>query len=172
MSDMEPKGPMNYASTAQPGNGLAVASLVLGLVSIVFMCIWYIAVPCGILAIVFGAVGRAKANQGASGGGMAVAGLICGLVGLFLPILLVLGCLAALGIGGASLTDAIENGSVDEFFEALEDAATEGVDRPSEGIDTLPETDIAPEPDAVPEPETPPETDTDMDTEPEPDTGQ
>ena len=38
----------------QRSNGMATAALVLGLVSVVLMCIWYVAIPCGILAIVFG----------------------------------------------------------------------------------------------------------------------
>ncbi len=65
----------------QPSNGLGTASLVLGITSIVF-CWWGLfSLAQVVLAIVFGAIGISRANQGATGKGLAVAGLICGVVG-------------------------------------------------------------------------------------------
>ena len=75
------------AYPAQPAtNGMAVASLVLGIVGLVFSfipIIGLIAWPLVILGIVFGGVGLSKANEvpGAPKG-MAVAGLTCSIVGL------------------------------------------------------------------------------------------
>jgi hypothetical protein len=62
-------------------NGLATASLVLGITSIVF-CWWgLLTLAQVVLAIVFGCIGIGRANRGASGRGLAVAGLCCGCVG-------------------------------------------------------------------------------------------
>ncbi|MFF4157204.1 hypothetical protein [Streptomyces sp. NPDC001678] len=68
-----------------PNNGLGVASLVLGVIG-VLMC-WTIVfgVVIGVMAIVFGAIGRTKANTGeATNGGQALVGLILGGVALLL----------------------------------------------------------------------------------------
>lgn len=57
--------------------GLSIASMVLGIVSIVFYCFWFISIPCSILAIIFGVVGMKKGGKG-----MAIAGLVCGIIGI------------------------------------------------------------------------------------------
>ena len=62
----------------KPGKGLAIAALVLGIVS--FLCFPIIT---GVLAIIFGAVAKSKGYPG----GMATAGLVCGIIGLGLWIL-------------------------------------------------------------------------------------
>ena len=68
--------------------GMAIASLVLGIVSIVTgCCIYYLSIPCAILAIVFGVIVLRK-NEG--GRGMCIAGIICGAVGILLSILLII----------------------------------------------------------------------------------
>ncbi len=81
-----------YAATRQAGagvvwtssNGMAVASLALGVTSIVF-CWWGIlAVLQVVLAIVFGFVGLSRANQGAGQSTLAIAGIICACAGLVL----------------------------------------------------------------------------------------
>lgn len=70
-----------------PGNGMAVASLVLGITSIVF-CWWGLATLAQVvLAIVFGCLGMARAASGARGRGMAIAGLVCGCVGALFYLL-------------------------------------------------------------------------------------
>lgn len=73
--------------------GLAIASLILGIVSIVTAIVWVLAFISGILAIVFGAVslktiGRKKA----------LAGIITGGVGIVLSILLIALVFAALPV--------------------------------------------------------------------------
>lgn len=75
--------PYGYA----PTSGLAVASLVLGIVGIVFFCLCFVSIPCNVLAIVFGAVAMNQTKKGeASGHGMALAGLILGIIGLLLSV--------------------------------------------------------------------------------------
>jgi hypothetical protein len=66
---------------------LATASLVLGIIGLVMF--WAVWVPfvLGILAIVFGAIGRSRAKQGAPNGGLATAGLVLGIVSLVIAVL-------------------------------------------------------------------------------------
>lgn len=67
-------------------NGLAVASLVLGIVGIV-LCFLFIP---WILAIVFGAIAikQCNADPTYTGKGLAIAGLVCGLVGMAIVVLI------------------------------------------------------------------------------------
>lgn len=60
-------------------SGMPVAALVLGIISILSCWFWYITLPTGILAIVFGAKSAKKL-----GSKMGKAGLITGIVGLSL----------------------------------------------------------------------------------------
>lgn len=55
--------------------GMSIAALVLGIVSVVMLCIWYISIPCAILAIIFGILGRKKGGKG-----MGTAGLVLGIL--------------------------------------------------------------------------------------------
>ena len=82
MSEVTPPSPQ----PAAPQNGMGTAALVLGIVQ--FFCFPLIG---GVLAIVFGKMGMAKAEQGlATNGGAAKAGFILGIVGLALWGLLIL----------------------------------------------------------------------------------
>jgi uncharacterized membrane protein len=82
----------------QPSNGMGVTSMVLGIVGVVFLCFWPLAILLGILAIIFGAVGLQKAKRGeATNKGMAMAGLICGICAIVLPIVLVVIIGASIG---------------------------------------------------------------------------
>lgn len=65
--------------------GFCIASLVLGIVALVFFCLWYISIPCGILAIIFGILGIKSMNRG-----MAIAGLITGSIGLVISTLIII----------------------------------------------------------------------------------
>ena len=56
---------------------MKVASLVLGIISIVFALFWYISLPTGILAIIFGVKAIRRC-----GSKLAKAGLVTGIVGL------------------------------------------------------------------------------------------
>lgn len=72
-----------------PSNGLGLAAMILGILSIPFgpFCIGAIA---GIVAIVLGFIGRSRVGRGeATNGGQALAGIICGAVGLVVTIGLV-----------------------------------------------------------------------------------
>jgi len=75
-------------------NGMAIASLVTGLVAAVLF--WSLVPPIvlGILAVVFGGVAKGRANAGAPNGTMAVVGIVLGIaaiMGALAMILLLVG---------------------------------------------------------------------------------
>lgn len=72
------------ATTQNNSNGLAVTSLVLGIISVPLFLLWFISIPAGILAIIFGAI-----SLKSTGRNMAIAGLITGCVGISLLLLFV-----------------------------------------------------------------------------------
>ncbi|MFJ7151798.1 DUF4190 domain-containing protein [Streptomyces sp. NPDC100445] len=69
----------------EPGNGMGTASLVLGIIAAAGFLLWPVALILGVLAVIFGAVGRSKARHGeATNPGVALAGIICGAAGFVL----------------------------------------------------------------------------------------
>lgn len=81
----------------QKSSGLAVTSMVLGIISLALFCVWYIALPCAIVGLVLGIVASGKVKRGeAAGAGMAKAGIICSIVALGLAIIVTI--LAIVGI--------------------------------------------------------------------------
>lgn len=84
--------------------GLAIASMVLGIIALVLFCIWYISIPCAILALVFGILSLKSSKRG-----MAIAGISTGAVGFVLMILLYVFIFFVIGVGTFSgIKDAIE----------------------------------------------------------------
>lgn len=69
---------------APPGNGMAVAALVLGIVGIVLCWLWGLGGVLGLLGLIFGIVGIKRANRGAGRKGMAISGLVLGIIALIL----------------------------------------------------------------------------------------
>ncbi|WP_405901714.1 DUF4190 domain-containing protein [Streptomyces sp. NBC_00727] len=67
----------------QPANGMGIAALVLGLIATVGFCLYGLGVILGVLALVFGIIGRGRAQRGeADNGGVALAGIILGSIGI------------------------------------------------------------------------------------------
>ena len=67
---------------AAPGNGLAVAALVLGIIGLVLFWIPLIPYPLAILAIIFGAIEVKKQIKK----GLAIAGIVTGIITLALKV--------------------------------------------------------------------------------------
>ncbi|MET7526834.1 DUF4190 domain-containing protein [Streptomyces sp900116325] len=66
-----------------PANGLGIASMVLGIIAVVGFCMWGLGVVLGVLALIFGLIGRGRVKRGeATNGGMALAGIILGSIGI------------------------------------------------------------------------------------------
>ncbi|MFH8570711.1 DUF4190 domain-containing protein [Streptomyces sp. NPDC017993] len=83
---------MGYSTwqPARPSNGFGTAALVVGIVGVLLGISIIFGIVLGVLAIVFGALGRAKATRGeATNGGMALAGLILGGIALLISAVVI-----------------------------------------------------------------------------------
>ena len=58
--------------------------MVLGIIALVLFCVFYISIPCAIVAIIFGILGLKSTEKG-----MAIAGLVTGSIGLFISIAII-----------------------------------------------------------------------------------
>nr|WP_244313437.1 DUF4190 domain-containing protein [Streptomyces zinciresistens] len=79
-------GPYGWAGVSpMPSNGTGTTSMALGIISAFVFCLWPVAILLGLVAVVLGAIGRAKAGRGeATNPGQALAGIICGVAGMVL----------------------------------------------------------------------------------------
>jgi hypothetical protein len=83
-----PMAPVTIVSNSAPKNGMGVAALVLGIISVVLP--WFFFVFAA-LAIIFGSVGQGRVNRGeATNKGVATAGVVLGAIGLVISALLAL----------------------------------------------------------------------------------
>ncbi len=73
-----------HKSEQTASQGLAITSLVLGILAIVTCLVWYIGIVLGALAIIFGAVSLKKPGRG-----KAIAGIVTGCIGVVLSLLIV-----------------------------------------------------------------------------------
>ena len=97
---------------------MATASLILGIVSIVFSFFWVIAVICGILAVVLGIVakGKIKTDANLGGSGAATGGIVTGAIGIVLSIIIIAVAVIFLG----AFVDAATDGTLEEAMRNLE----------------------------------------------------
>ncbi len=110
---------MNPYGTGNPPmpvktNGMAIASMVLGIVAVPLLCCWFIGVVPAVLAIIFGflAKNNIKSSYGAEkGDGMAIAGIVLGFVAIGFSLIV----LAFYAAGGFS-----SNQFWEEFREQME----------------------------------------------------
>lgn len=91
-------GQQSSNSTFSP-SGFAIASLVLGILSIVCCCAWYISGIFAILGIVFSIIVLTKNKPGR---GMAIAGLVCSAIGIIIAVVMLVMVLA---VGTSFSTD-------------------------------------------------------------------
>ena len=70
----------------QESKGLSIASMILGIVSVVLCCVWYISIPCAILAIIFGTVENKKNKNNK----FSKSGFILGIVGVLISIIFII----------------------------------------------------------------------------------
>ena len=96
-NEYNPYGNTQFYPPMEKTSGFAVASLVLGIVSVFFNAFWMIP---SVLAIIFGIIGYLQSKKpGYKGGGMAIAGLVLGII--FLAIYVLLICLVFSAVGAA-----------------------------------------------------------------------
>lgn len=85
-------------NTNEGGNkGKSIASMILGIVSILFVCIWWISIPCAIIAIILGIIGKKDGGKG-----MAVTGIVLSAISIGLALLVVLGLASFIGLGATA----------------------------------------------------------------------
>ncbi|MFP1627719.1 DUF4190 domain-containing protein [Streptomyces sp. 5K101] len=79
--------------TQGPSNGMGTAAMVLGILAVTIgWCYGVPALVLGLLALIFGIVGRKRAQRGeADNGGQALAGIIMGSIGLLIFVIFVVG---------------------------------------------------------------------------------
>ena len=82
---------MSGTSNDRPVSGLAIASLVLGILTLLIFWIPFLHLLPGLIAVVLGIIGFSKARRGtAGGGGLAMAGIICAALGMIPTFLIIL----------------------------------------------------------------------------------
>ncbi len=94
-------------------NGLAVASLICGILSLVCCCCGYLTLPLGIAAIILAICSR---KGDAKMSGLAIAGLVCGIIGATIGLLIVVA-----GLTGAGQANSILQQFKDEFGQGGND---------------------------------------------------
>lgn len=107
--------PVAVAPGQAPAQGLAIGSMVCGILAFLGCCAWYLAGPLAVVAVVLGhiAISRNRANPAANGGkSMAKTGLILGYIALLAAIVI-----AALSIWFMTLTPQQMEGFLQQLPE-------------------------------------------------------
>ena len=84
------------------------------IVALVLSCIWYISIPCAILAIIFGVLGLKSSKRG-----MSIAGITTGAIGMVLSILLIVSVFL---FGFAILKNATDELTNNDYNYYLDDS--------------------------------------------------
>lgn len=102
-----------YATYDKP-KGLAIAALVLGILSLVAFWMPILGALLGLVAIILGAVALSKVKKGTAGGrGLAIAGVVTGVLGL-------LANLVVTALLGAVMSAVMQNGDFQSAIECTE----------------------------------------------------
>ena len=97
----------DYHQNIQPeSKGLAIASMVLGIVSLCMACVYYISFPGAIVGLVLGLVSLKKK---AGGREMAIAGIVTSIITISLILLFVLGLMSCIGYTSRIYGDIMNN---------------------------------------------------------------
>lgn len=76
-------------SQTNGGAGIGIASMVLGIVSLVLGCCFpYISIPCAVIGVILAAVSLGGHKDGR---GMAIAGLVCSIISLIPAVIVIIG---------------------------------------------------------------------------------
>ncbi len=91
----------NFTPENEPGKGLAIASLVLGILSVV---LWFFGVTSvgslvlGIVGLILASIAKSQGNRS----GMRTAGFILSLIGVIVGAIIFIACVACAGLIGAA----------------------------------------------------------------------
>ena len=85
---MSTSGDLGYgAPMRRARNGFGIAALILGLLALLLSWTIIGGIVLGLLALIFGVLGRARVKRGeATNGGLSVAGIVLGIIGLLIAI--------------------------------------------------------------------------------------
>jgi Domain of unknown function (DUF4190)/GYF domain 2 len=100
---VSPQHVMHPMGAAPKNSGLALASMICGIVAIPLDFCCYLGIPCGIAAIICGHMALSQIKKSPvplEGKGMAIAGLICGYVALLIMMLFI-AFIVVVGISGS-----------------------------------------------------------------------
>ena len=91
----------NVPNDTQPGKGAAIASLVLGIVSVIF---WFFGAGAfiGLITGIIGLICSSNAKKQGFTGGIRTAGFVCSLIGLIGSALIFVACVACVGALGTA----------------------------------------------------------------------
>lgn len=98
---------VNTTKTNSEKKGFNITSMILGIVSIVFLCVWYISLPCSIMAIIFSIAGKHYGGRG-----MGVAGLVLGIIALVLLVVIVVLAITA----GTAFLNSFDFNSLSTYY--------------------------------------------------------
>ena len=104
---------------------MAVASLVLGIISLVFIIIpglQFIGAIVGIVGIILGALARKKLKAENQATGTATAGMVMSIIGAALSIIMYIACVACIAAATKDLKDPAK---MEKFMKELEKGAKE-----------------------------------------------
>ena len=105
------------------GNGMAVASLVCGilsLVSILFSVFAWIGLILGVLAIIFGVIANKAGKDG-----KATAGLVMGIVGAAISTIVFISCVICAATVGKVSNDVVNSKEWNQLFDSIKDKSEE-----------------------------------------------
>ena len=109
-----------YGSNKSESEGFGIASLVLGIITVLLFCTC-ISWITGILAIIFGIIQLVKGNKK----GMAIVGLITGGIGFIASVILYI-LIFFIGLGSYSNYDDIYNHIYDDIYDDIENSMDDG----------------------------------------------
>lgn len=99
--------------------GLAVASMVLGIVSLLLgCCFWYITLPAALIGVVLAAISLAKHHGGK---GMAITGLVTSIISLVPAVIIMITGSSLMALGGISDNKPKDSSSVNSIVNELTD---------------------------------------------------
>lgn len=110
MTEIPPPPPMGMPAGNEPhpqGKGMAIASVIVGIVSVALCLYWFISVPAGIVAVVLGVLARKRGV----GAGLALGGIITGAVGFVFGLVI-----AILSFAGGGFLDGFCDDNADNPF--------------------------------------------------------
>ena len=76
---------LNQGPAVPDRKGMAVASLVLGILSVELFCLWYLSLPCAVVGLILGIL-----SLKSSGRGMAIAGLVLSIIALAIAVVMII----------------------------------------------------------------------------------